>query len=110
MRGNDDVIELMVLDKGVAGMHQLDPRDDREGAADHSGDDGEGQVKGADILVVGRAQPAGKKTGGVAVTVGSMAMLIGGVGVVLVSHLRSLDLNYPPARSGGHPAPRAPRP
>src|ERR1700736_3184845 len=101
MRGDDDIIELMVLDEGVAGMHQLDPRGDREGAADHSGDDGEGQVKGADILVVGRAQPAGKKTGAVAAAIGSMAMLIGSVGIVLVSHLRSLNLNYPPARSEG---------
>src|SRR6266481_3083656 len=57
-----------------------------EGAADHSGDDGERQVKGADILVVGRAQPPGKKAGDMAVTIGFMAMLVGDVGVVLVSH------------------------
>src|SRR3984893_10270678 len=86
MRGYDDVIELMVLDEGVPGMHQLDPRGDREGAADHSGDDGERQVKGADVLVVGRAQPAGKKAWDVAMTIGLVAMLVGEVGRMLVSH------------------------
>ncbi|MNI02157.1 hypothetical protein D3C73_550210 [compost metagenome] len=45
-----------------AGFLQLHAHRDRQKAADNAGHDREDQVKRADILVIGREQPAGGKT------------------------------------------------
>ncbi len=74
MSGDDDVVKLMVFDEMIAGMHQLHPRDDRQAAADHPGDDREEQVKSTNVLVIGGAKPAGEKARRVAVAVHVMAM------------------------------------
>src|SRR6185437_3828091 len=59
VRGDDDVVELMVvMEQRIAWLHQIDAHDDREGAADQRRGDREDDVKRADVLVVGREQPA----------------------------------------------------
>src|SRR6516225_8221319 len=86
MRGDDHVIELMVLDEGVARMHQLDPCGDRHRATDYPSDYGERQIKGADVLVVGGTQPAREEARNMAVTICLVAMKVTDMGVPLVSH------------------------
>ena len=44
-----------------ARFHQLPPHDPGNAAADHSGDDREDQIERADVLVVGRHEPAGEE-------------------------------------------------
>src|SRR5207302_358994 len=90
---------LMVFDQMIGRLHQLHAYDNRQGAADHPGAYGEEQVKGADVLVVGRAQPAGKKARCVTVLVRVVAMRVGDVSVPLVSH-PSLPRSQLPAGAG----------
>ena len=87
MRGDDDVVELMVLDADGCRDASAAIRTTTEKAPPITpATMANAQVKGADVLVVGRAQPAGKEAGAVAMTIGLMAMLVGDVGVMLVSH------------------------
>jgi hypothetical protein len=48
----------MIGDQLVVGVHQLGPHQDRQRATDDAGEDREANVKGADVLVVGREKPA----------------------------------------------------
>ena len=56
--GNDDVEVVGLVEDLQAGIHQLDPDQDREDAADHAGDQREHQVHRADVLVVRRIDKA----------------------------------------------------
>ena len=44
-----------------AGLRKLSAHHARDGAADDPRDDGEDQIQGADVLVIGRHEPAGEE-------------------------------------------------
>ena len=79
MRGDEYVIELMVLDQMISGIHQLRPNNNRERATNDSANNREEQVKGSDVLVVRRAEPADKEAGRMAMAVNIVAMQVGDI-------------------------------
>ncbi len=59
MGGDDDVVELMVIaEQHIARPHQIVADDDRERAANEAHDNREADIERADVLVVGRGEPA----------------------------------------------------
>ncbi len=73
MRGDIDVEHLGIAEDLHARIHQLEPHGDGEDAADDPADQGEDQVHRADVLVVGRVDPAAP-TGGMIFVVGFFGM------------------------------------
>ena len=83
VRGDDDVVGLMIGDEVVVGMQQLRAHRDRQGAGDDPGADGEGQVERTDVLMIGGEQPTGDET---RPAMGLVKMPVGGLNLRSVSH------------------------
>jgi hypothetical protein len=81
---DDDVVELVVVgEERVARLHQIVAHDDGEEAADQPGADREDDIERADILVIGRGEPARPESrhmivpGLMTVTIAAMRVNIG---------------------------------
>src|SRR3984893_18755160 len=99
MGRDDDVVQLMVRDELIGRMDQLHPHDHGQQAADHPCHDREQQVKGADVLVIGRAEPADEEPRRVAVAMHVMTVRVGSIATALISHF-SLPRSQLPAGAG----------
>jgi hypothetical protein len=78
----------MIGDEVVVGVHQLKAHRDRKPAADHTRADGKDQIERADVLMVGREQPAGEKSRLTRVAIRAVAVFLDRVRFPLVRHKR----------------------
>ena len=73
---------MVVAEERIARDHQIEADQDREEPADQSGGDREDDVERADVLVVGREQPA-LREGQMHLVITAMGMIVIAMGMIV---------------------------